>query len=346
MINFSFIVKKLKLNKERFLLRQLCLLFATVMLLSVAVFAWFSNKESANASGVHVTVGTSKNLLISLDYGDTYHNGIDLLSNDTQKYIHANNKIKDKLSMQDITSDGYTFWRPVFSQTDNNRIPDTSKQWEYAAKNIAYITQEVYFKTSFPADIYMGSGTTVVPKEAEDKLTSASATNKSDGGDFSRDCIIGALRISAYNDSSKDSSSNNYKKPLFVMIPRSNLMLEQKGNVFTISTGNNLTDAKIHEYYTTKTNENTTDNYVKKTNNNPLLEFTATENNPGQDSTKIATTKKDADGNYYGTATVNIWLEGCDAETRRVLSGGKYNIVLDFVAIENAEATTTTTTTE
>lgn len=328
MINFSFINKKLKLNKERYLLRQLCLLFATIMLLSVAVFAWFNTSDETDVNGVNLSLGTSKNLQISLDYGTTYHNGIDLLSNDTQMYIHANNKIKDKLSMQDITSDGYTFWRPVFSQTDNNRIPDTSQQWEYAAKNIAYITQEVYFKTSFPADIYMGSGTAVVPKEAEDKLASATATNKSDGGDFSRDCIIGALRISAYNDSSKDSSSNNYEKPLFVMIPRSNLKLVQNGDTFSVITENLPADTQVHQYYPKVYSQG-----VKTMT--PLLSFPATEGSPAPGgNTKIAETTLDNDGYYYGSATVNVWLEGCDAETRRVLSGGKYNIVLDFIAFE------------
>lgn len=324
MINFSFIKEKLKLNKKRPLLRHLSLLLATMMLLSVAVWAWFALQQNADADGLNITMGASKNLDMSLDGGSTFHSSIDLLGDDDQQYIGESNKIKDKLYMYDITSDGDTFWSPKFlEQTSGIRTPDTTTDWSYAVANSAYISETIKFRTTFPADIYMGKNTAITTSATT--LVGATAGNISDSGDFSRDCVVGALRISAVN-------SDN--KLCFVMIPRSDVELVQASDgTFTVSTGDAVSDdAKKHTYYP--------DNYqsvgTTVTKNDTLLGFTAVENGAApNDSTKIATTVLNPeDGYYYGTATVNIWLEGCDAETRRVLSGGKYNITLDFVAFE------------
>ena len=325
MKNFSFIADKLKLNKKRPMLRNLSLLMATVMLFSVAVWAWFVMNQQADADGIMMTVGTGKNLDMSLDNGVSFHNGLDLLSADSQQYIMESNRIKDKLYMYDITSDGDTFWSPKFQeQTDGIRIPDTNKDWTYATPNAAYITENIVFRTTFPAKIYMGKNTIITTSSST--LVGTNAGNKSDGGDFSRDCIVGALRISAIN------SDNQLR---FVCIPRSDIELYQNGDTFNVRTDSSVTSAsKKHTYYP--------DNYQSTggtvTNNNTLLGFTAVHDGAiPNDNTEIATTTKSSDGYYYGSATVNIWLEGCDAETRRVLSGGKYKIALDFVAYEMQE---------
>lgn len=331
MKNFSFIIEKLKLNKKRPLLRSLSLMLATVMVFSVAVWAWFSLRKDANADGIQMTVAAGKNLDISLDYGKTFYHSIDLLAAEHQERIDPQNQIKDKLYMYDITSDGDTFWSPKFKETTNGvRTPDTSLAWTSAARNIAYISETIVFRTTFPAEIYMGKNTTI--NTSVSTLTGANAGNKSDAGDFSKDCIVGALRISAI-----DVEEQN--KLCFVCIPRSDVeLVEDADGNFSVKTGSSVSaDAKKHTYYPDSYTNGTT------TNSNPLYGFTAVYDEPApNDSTKITTTKDGGDGYYYGTAIVNIWLEGCDAETRRVLSGGKYNINLDFVAYEITETTEAT----
>ncbi len=321
MKNFSFIIEKLKLNKKNTLLRHVSLLIATLMLLSVAVWAWFSMQTNANANGLNVTLGAGKNLDMSLDLGKTYHGTFDLLGEDDQQYISTNNQIKDKLNMFDVTSDGKVFWNPKFKeQTDGLRQPDVNsqEQWTHPNPNYAYISETITFRTTFPADIYMGKNTAITT--STNKLVGADAENKSDRGDFSRDCIVGALRISAID-------SNNQLK--FVMIPRSEIKLvEASDGSFTANTNNT---SNIHTYYPESYQSGTTTKQA-------LTAFTAVDGGKApNDNTKIATTTASSDGYYYGTATVNIWLEGCDEETRRVLSGGKFNISLDFVAFEITE---------
>lgn len=328
MNKFSFIREKLKLNNKKPLLKQVALLLVTAMLFIVAVFAWFTSHETAEADGLKITMGTSKNLEISLDGGSTYHNGLNLLSDDHQEFIGETNKIKGKLAMLDITSDGLTFLRPVFKQQEDGiREPDTTENWDTANKNTAYIAQTIRFRTTFPAEIFIGKDTAITTKS--EILVGENSGNKSANGDFSKDCIVGALRISAID------SNNNL---CFTMIPRSDVELVENSGTFSVNysgtPGEAVSDnTKIHTYYNSSK--------AIETNNSPLLSFSATEDlKPSDDTTMIATTTRNEETGYYeGYATINIWLEGCDPETRRALSGGHYSIVLDFVAYETAEAT-------
>ncbi len=326
-------MEKIKLLKNKFatpqakaLTKLISLVLVTVILLGVAAWAWFVSQQEANATGLNVTMGTSKNLELSLDKGATWHYGLDILSTDAQQYISEDNKVKDKLLMLDITSDGKTFFRPVFTQTNNVRIPDCTQVWSTPNKNNAYISQLVYFRTTFPGEIYMGADTEIITscqKTGRD-LVGVSAGNKSTYGDFSTDCIVGALRISAID------KNNNL---LFTAIPRSDVELvkDSNGN-YSVKTGNAVSpDATKHTYYAS--------NYLTTgqptTTSNVITSFTATPNyNPGN-NTKLTNTVYNPETGYYeGYATINIWLEGCDAEALRALSGGKYSINLDFVAIE------------
>lgn len=333
MSKFSFIVDFLKLNKKRTVLRQISLLAAIVVMLILAVFAWFtSGTGEATAEGIKVSMFTGNNLDISLDGGKNYVGDIDLLSTDDQEYISDENKIKGVLSMEDITSDGYNFFLPVFLPDANNiRKPDTTEDWEDAAnsaKNRAYISQEIIFRTGSASHIYIGSGTRIITSaENEGKLLVSSNPeeigNISPNGNFSRDCIVGALRISAV-----DSNDNM----CFVMIPRTDVEFVQNDTSFSVKTNENVS-SNVFDHYYYSTNYQSEGAPVKLDESKVVHA-----NTPSTDGTiaKIGTTTLNKnDGFYYTTATINIWVEGCDAEARRALSGGKFNIVLDFMAVEN-----------
>ncbi len=329
-------MEKLKLLKQKFAGKQakditklISLVLVTVILLGVAAWAWFATQEKADASGLSISLGASKNLEMSLDGGATWHFGIDLLSADTQQYISEGNRVKDKLNMLDITSDGKTFLRPVFTQTDNVRIPDCTQVWSTPNKNSAYISQNVCFRTNFAGEIYMGAGTEIITscEKTNNDLVGISPGNKSTYGNFSTDCIVGALRISAV-----DSSDNL----CFTMIPRNDVELVKNGDNYSVLTGINVSDnTSKHTYFASDylTTQTTT------TKADVLTGFSATPENNPKDSTWIADTVYNPDTGYFeGQATINIWLEGCDAETLRALSGGKFNINLEFVAFESEEA--------
>lgn len=321
MTKFSFI-KKVKLNKKFPFAMHVALLIAILMLLIMAVFAWFSSSGGkADANGISFHLGTGDSMDISLDGGKTFVNSIDLFSDEDQRIISESNKIKDKLNMEDITSDGKTFYRPVFNEENGQRIPNTAANWDYATQNRSYITETIIFRTDKKSDIFMGSGTQIITSCENDNKALASDNaadigNKNSTYNFSNDCIVGALRISAV-----DSDGNI----CFVCIPRSDVELVRNGNVVEMKLGNNVSsEAKIHSYYST--------NY--QTDKGPVVAENVIYGFNG--TQKIATTTFNADTGYYeATATVNIWLEGCDTETTRVLTGGKFKLAFNFIASPN-----------
>lgn len=333
MIKFSFIKDKVKLNKKRTLLRQICLLVSITVLFIFAVLAWFtSGSEILDAGTLEMNVSAGENLEISLDGGATFVNTINLLGDDDQQYIGESNKIKGLLSMEDVTSDGYYFYRPTFltNATDNTRIPNTDENWEFAVKNRAYISQEIVFRTSMPAKIFMGPGTQIITNSEIEgaPLVSEDASeliNKSGAGNFSADGIVGSLRISAVDG----------KNVRFIYIPRTDVELVHDDSTFYLLTGDEVSEEVYrHSYYSTNYQNEKAPVYAD--DSIVITDF------EGAGNIHIATTMYNAEDQcYYATATVNLWVEGCDAEARRALSGGKFTISLDFAAEETEEVIVT-----
>lgn len=325
MTKFSFI-KNIKLNKNHTVIKHMALLIALLMMFVMVVFAWFNlNAGEADADGLSIAMGASDTMLISLDGGKSFHESIDLLDEADQDFISEANKIIGNLSMQDITSDGETFYRPKFNEEDGQSIPDTNEEWnDITGNNSAYISQDIIFRTTTPSKIYMGSGTQIITScEREGKKlvsdNSDEIGNKSKSGNFSNDCIVGALRISAIDTSAQGNPCR------FVCIPRSDIELVRNGDAVTVHTGSAVSgDTSIHSYYdsTYQGSTNPIDSYDAITGFNGSQLITETKN-------KVV---RDGKEGYEATATINVWLEGCDPEVTRLLSGGKYNITFDFIA--------------
>ena len=337
MKKFSFI-KRIKLNKQpkkRYLLKQISLLTATAIIFVFAVFAWFSNKEEANLNSLNVTLDSGNNLLISLDDGTTFLGSIDLMDEDVQQYISLDNQILGIINMKDITSDGKTFYRPVFLNEDKNRVPDTASNWEtVTGNNSVYISEKIVFRTSVPSDIYLGSGTSIVTSAEKDNLLLTNTEpvgvgNMSGFGYFSNDCIVGALRISAINSSGE---------LCYVNIPRTDMEMTKTVTdgvtSYSLVTGDDVSEnTKIHQYYYSPESPEGDEIYALTTSDKTIESL---------DTVAIATTTLQENGYYEATATINIWLEGTDPETTRALSGGKYTVSLSFVASETEQVQTTT----
>ncbi len=338
MKKFSF-MNKIKLNiepKRRFLLKQISLLLATVFIFVISVWAWYvGDDHPATATGIQVTMTAANSIEISLNDGADFLGSIDLMDEEQQKFISADNIIKDVLNMKDITSDGKTFYRPVFSDDNSatDRTPDVTKNWDDAG-NTAYISEKIVFRTSTPSKIYLGDETTFTTSaEAQNKklaskehlevgnLSGFTAKDHRNGETvyFSTDCIVGALRLAAID------SSNEL---LYVYIPRKDVELTKDDSDYIIKTGNDVSiNTTIHNYYTKS--GDTTELFML-TQSEDLVEVLGA-------APPIATTTLQEDGTYTATATINIWLEGCDTETTRALSTGRYKIHLDFTATEIAE---------
>lgn len=329
MENTKSLNRKFKMKQLKAVLRLVVLVFTMIALLVGVAWSWYADNDELTASGISMTMQTADFLAVSIDGGDTFHSSINIL----------NDPMFENLNLKDITSNGISFYVPKFSGDIGELTIDRNSTWSKATPNTDYISLSLTFRSSFVADVYVASGTQVITKcetEKADGVISPSVLlgpdtyNKSAYGDFSKDGIVGAIRMSALN-------SNNISQ--FVWIPRPDVMLttiDLETYDFVVGTdatsavnAQNLSVTGTHFYY--DANRNYT--YLP-TALSSASAFTADVGTPGAAITKITSTSSQTDDGYYtGTATVNVWLEGCDNEARRALSDGELNIFLNFVAV-------------
>lgn len=336
---YEKIIKKLKernakvnyLERRSLPVKNLILLCVLGFSIIVTVFAWFSNKDTATASQVNITVTAGDNLEISLDQGadKTYHNKLDL--ND---YLGL---VKD-LQMLDLTSDGKTFIRPALDQVDGLAVINMDREWITPEAGKEYISFDLFLRSNKAFDVYLEKGSSVVPTvgynnlvwpDADNKFEMSRNYNGSSYGDFSKDCIIGAARVSfldAYNTETQD-----YDLTRFVWIPNPQIYLDSDTWTVNTNVADNTYGTFIHRYYDTgKTlftcpEEKTVTSLSAQTGNKPSTE-----------KTQLTTLEQgtDDDGYYYSRVKVNVWIDGNDTEARRALDGGMFNINLKVIGFE------------
>lgn len=330
MNNTKSLNKKFKTKQFKAVLRLVVLIFTIISLLIGAAWSWFADQKEATASGISMTMQTADFLAVSIDGGQNFYPSIDVLKD----------SMFADLNMKDITGNGITFYKPKFTNSIGNLILDAKSEWPAATPNIDYISLNLTFRSPFSADIYVANGTQVITKcetvkangvIAPSTLLGSDTYNKSSYGDFSKDAIVGALRMSVLN-------SDNVRE--FLWIPRPDVLLTVSNDLqnYTLDVGNDATSiidvenrlvTGTHYFYDSNRNPTFLDNSLTSSSI-----FTADVGIPGSEITKISTASTPTDDGYYiGSATVNIWIEGRDNEARRALSDGEFNILLNFVSV-------------
>ncbi|MGN0455806.1 MAG: hypothetical protein ACI4F2_03015 [Acutalibacteraceae bacterium] len=332
------------------------LIIANSLLLTFLVagfaYAWFAVNYGSSVDGDEVEVVADSALEISFS-GDvgTWKNYLNLDRTKGGVVDFTN------LEFRDITGSGAgSFLRPVLTQEAANAKVDTTQDWTPPAPGKDYIDFTLYMRSADPLDVYLGDGSRVEPKA--EVLTGLTADNadvnrKSAYGNFSKDLVAGAVRVSAVN------SSNVHK---FTWIPRPNIYLDLGAEapkpdnitydalISTEATSdiNPLTylaytngSPYVHAYYASSTATTTTplDNaltvtgdIIKDEQDSSRDTFTANKN-----KLLLASLNTKTSGYYQDTVRIRIWLEGCDNEARRVFVGGKFKVMLALTA-EDATA--------
>ena len=321
-----------KKKQRKAVLKLISLLLVVATLIATAAWSWFRDPDSAHATanGLGITL-KSQNLLLSVDDGATFSSGINL------------SEMLVDLDMVPVTGMGnadgvknYLFV-PVSSYNSTGQTSlNTNVAWPEAVPNRDYIYLKVIFKTEFPAAIYIGSGTAVTTDcdEKGNSFTGKNAVNVSRYGDFSRDAIVGALRMSV-------SESNKEDQLRFLWIPRPDVELAtSESGKYMLSTGlttNNLWGGK-HEFFDINRNEDFREDCAVSPS---VFRATAKGTDGANEKTKIGDTVYDSSMTtgesspvYTCTSYIKIWIEGRDAEADRALSRGRFKFNLNFVALE------------
>lgn len=313
---------KIKRDTKSLVMKNLIVMAVLIIIALTGVISWFTNKTKATADGINVTCETPKGLKIAVvrhgeeapDVNDDtqWSEGEITLTDDKYPFLKEQ-------SIIEITSDGTDFYKPKLTQENGKAKPDTSSEWDVADKD-SYLSIDVYMKTGEDHVVNLNSGTEISPISTT--LTGEQSGNKSDDGDFSKDCIVGAVRLSTVN--STDSTIKN----LWIPAPQIHYDSDKK----EVTLDNTSGDTFKHKYWKVAKNpdgktgmpQGTTpveyEGVITNTNDNFKL---------GKNCKFAELTKKQPSDKYaIGMTTVNIWVDGEDDEARFAMVGGNFKATI------------------
>lgn len=317
----------------RMIAKNLIVLFAVALAGFCGIQAWFTDKSSADADGINVECQAPDGIEIAVvKHGATapaptaYKNTIELNS---KNYSFIND-----IKMTEVSSDGYTFYKPPLKQENGVATPILdADEWELANSSVHYLSFDLYVRSKSKFDIYLDSKSKISPNA--NILTGENAGNMSDFGEsmgISRDCVTGAVRFSVANYETDETM------PKLLWIPAPNILLKADLDTTKYSVSTNEQEGKSysHSYYVKKGNKWTITS-VSAGDSSQLGKVLVANNKGFTDDgdytyqlgtkKKIMTLeKKDAaqDGKYTGMVTCNMWVDGEDAEARLALVNGKF----------------------
>lgn len=313
---------KIKRDTKSLVMKNLIVMAVLIIIALTGVISWFTNKTEATADGINVTCEAPKGLKIAVvqhgepapDVNDEtqWSEGEITLTKEDYPFLKEQ-------SIIEITSDGTDFYKPKLTQENGKAKPDTSSEWDVADKD-SYLSIDVYMKTGEDHMVYLNSGTEISPISTT--LTGEQSGNKSDDGDFSKDCIVGAVRLSTVN------SADSKLKNLWIPAPQIHYDSDNK----KVTLDNTSGDTFKHKYWKVTKNsdgkigmpQGTTpveyEGVITNTNNDFKL---------GKNYNFAKLTKKQSSDKYAsGMTTVNIWVDGEDDEARFAMVGGKFKATI------------------
>ncbi len=321
----------------RMIAKNLIVLFTVALAGFCGIQAWFTDKSSAEANGIQVECQAPDGIEIAVvkhkDSAPTaYKNTIELNS--------KNYPFIDDIKMTEVSSDGYTFYKPPLKQEKGVASPILDvADWDLADYSVHYLSFDLYVRSKSKFDIYLDSKSKISPNAKI--LTGENAGNKSDFGEsgdskgISRDCVTGAVRFSVAN-------YKTYETKL-LWIPAPNILLNVNSDTtkYSVSTDKRSGESYSHGYYE-KDGSKWVKKFVSADDGSSLGQvfvansdgFTTNEDYTYElgEKKKIMTLEKDTtqNGIYTGMVTCNMWVDGEDAEARLALVNGKFkaNLVL------------------
>ena len=319
----------------RMIAKNLIVLFTVALAAFYGIQAWFTDKQSSDADGINIECHAPDGIEIAVvkhkDPAPTddaaYKNAIELNS--------ENYSFIDDIKMTEVSSDGYTFYKPPLKQENGIASPILDvDNWDLADSSVHYLSFDLYVRSKSKFDIYLDSKSKISPNAKN--LTGENADNKSDFGEsgdskgISRDCVTGAVRFSVANYNTKET------KLLWIPAPNIFLNVNTDATKYSVSTDKRLGESYSHGYYV-KNGNKWVKTFVSADDGSPLSQvFVANSNGDYTyelgSKKKIMTLEKDTTKNdkYTGMVTCNMWVDGEDAEARLALVNGKFkaNLVL------------------
>lgn len=324
----------------RMIAKNLIVLFTVALAGFCGIQAWFTDKQTAEADGINIECQAPDGIEIAVVKHEDPAPKDDAAYKNTIELNSKNYSFIDDIKMTEVSSDGYTFYRPPLKQENGVASPILDvADWDLADSSVHFLSFDLYVRSKSKFDIYLDSKSKISPNAKN--LTGENADNKSDFGEsgdskgISRDCVTGAVRFSVAN-------YKTYETKL-LWIPAPNILLNVNSDTtkYSVSTDKREGESYSHGYY-----EKDGSKWVKKfvsADDGSSLGQVFVANSDGfttkgdytyelGSKKKIMSLEKDTtqNGIYTGMVTCNMWVDGEDAEARLALVNGKFkaNLVL------------------
>ena len=341
------------------MMKAIMLLLALIVMIFAATLAWFAPPDlSSHATGVSVATTTGKYFDMAVGFQSSANGYQYTMSQYTKNLnlsdiITADGEHFDVLhdfSPVDITGDGVTLVRPSM-QVKNKDIDRTSNTFTKVSPNKEYISFDMYFRSDEVCQVFLDENSyvkgviEVTPGDGNLIQTEGTDDNrKADKGDFSKDAVVGAVRVSFVNYNGfveGDDPDNCLDEARVLWLPRPDVFLQDSQDMneeWTLFTdvgprekftefqpvSDKLTphkcDTYTHHFYSYKVAD---DGHIIGD-----MDYEGTVTDPRRDP--ICDVNYKSGDYYYGKTKVNIWIEGCDAEARRAISGGQFQVNFDL----------------
>lgn len=322
----------------RMIAKNLIVLFTVALAGFCGIQAWFTDKSSAEADGINIECQAPDGIEIAVVKHEDPAPKDDAAYKNTIELNSKNYSFIDDIKMTEVSSDGYTFYKPPLKQENGVASPILDvADWDLADSSVHFLSFDLYVRSKSKFDIYLDSKSKISPNAKN--LTGENADNKSDFGEsgeskgISRDCVTGAVRFSVAN-------YKTYETKL-LWIPAPNILLNVNSDTTKYSV---ITDKREGESYSHGYYEKDGSKWVKKfvsADDGSSLGQVFVSNSDGFTTNgdytyelgakkKIMTLEKDTtqNGIYTGMVTCNMWVDGEDAEARLALVNGKFKVNL------------------
>ncbi len=322
------------LSKNKFII--IVNLFLISILMVVGVYAWFASQANNRVDAYDIQVQSDNSLELSFDQ-ETWNGTLNL--SDLKR--DDGTSVLDTMKFVEVTGNGQFFNIPQLIQKSNYAEVNTTGQWTVAEANKDYLQFTVHMRSKDKLEVYLSSESKAAPSSTVFTGTNCGnpTTYASGANAFSKDCIVGALRVAAKN-------SSGTQKFIWITNPEFHLNNTIGSNTYSMDTsaysgkystntspaeGSNYywNDPYAHYFYS-NSSPRTVQTYAAGSTviAGQLPDSVSTK--PTSNKTLLATLSgtKDADGYYNSYATITVWIEGCDTEARRALVDGKFNLSL------------------
>ncbi|MBQ7133703.1 MAG: hypothetical protein IJO20_04325 [Ruminococcus sp.] len=345
------------------IIKAIMLLLALIVMVFAASLAWFAPTDKpVNADGLIIQASGSEYFEMAVGFESSV-NGYQYTMSQYSKNMNLRDIITAEgthydvlhdFSPIDITGDGVTLVRPSMlpKNTDIDRNVGT---FTSVSPNKEYICFDMYFKAEDPCRVFLDSGSFVkgaieeTPGDGNLIQTEDTGDNrKASEGNFSKDAVVGAVRVSFVNYSQfieGEDHDNLSDSARLLWLPRPDIHLNSTNNAslnpWTLSQNvqpneiidtftndksmNSQCDTYTHHYFSYVYDENIGESggYTGID-----INYIGTVTDPSRDA--ICDVTYESNGYYYGKTQVNIWIEGCDAEARRAIAGGQFQVNFDL----------------